>query len=123
MFIVATMLLIGAVIALAVGRIGGGLDAPASSLPARGLPAPPDGTPGPIGSREVAAVRFSPALRGYRMDEVDAVLDALGDRLDAQADRIAELEAMVDGAGTATAAIPIRSADWQPAPEWPGRSR
>src|SRR5262245_54805666 len=37
-------------------------------------------------SRDIATVRFDTALRGYRMDQVDAVLDQLQDR-------IAELEA------------------------------
>ena len=62
------MAVIGLVAAVAAGRIGGGLDDPASSLPGRGLP------PGPFTLEDVDRVRFSPALRGYRMDEVDALL-------------------------------------------------
>ena len=69
------MAVIGLVAAVAAGRIGGGLDEPASSLPGRGLP------PGPFTLEDVDRVRFSPALRGYRMDEVDDVVDRLVDEL------------------------------------------
>jgi DivIVA domain-containing protein len=61
-----------AVAAVATGRITGGLDAPVSSLPARPLPAD-----GEVGPADVERVRFSPALRGYRMEEVDRTLDRL----------------------------------------------
>jgi len=98
-FTLLTIVLLGLVIAVAVGRIGGGLDAPASSLPSRGLPA------GAVGSADLAQVRFSPALRGYRMDEVDAVLDRLGVQLDAQQQRIVELESGL-GADLAAGLVP-----------------
>ena len=71
LFTVLAIAVVGLVAAVAVGRIGGGLDAPASSLPSRGLP------PGPVDPQDLDQVRFSPALRGYRMDEVDALLDRL----------------------------------------------
>lgn len=78
---------VGVVGAVAAGRITGGLEAPTTSLPRRPLPAddlvPPD----------VDAVRFSLGLRGYRMDEVDAVLDRLRDELAERDRRIAELTA------------------------------
>lgn len=35
-----------------------------------------------LGSDDVAAVRFDQVLRGYRMDQVDAVLRRLGEELD-----------------------------------------
>lgn len=47
-----------------------GLVEPAPSLPAVLLPDDPD-------AADVGAVRFAPALRGYRMDQVDEVLDRL----------------------------------------------
>ena len=34
-----------------------------------------------FGAGEISAVRFDTALRGYRMDQVDAVLDQLQDRI------------------------------------------
>jgi DivIVA domain-containing protein len=79
------MAVIGLVAAVAAGRIGGGLDGPASSLPGRGLP------PGPFTLEDVDRVRFSPALRGYRMDEVDDVVDRLVDELRRLEDEVAEL--------------------------------
>ncbi len=58
--------------------------------------APPDRPdlalpPPPLAPSDVAAVRFSMAPRGYRMDEVDAVLARLADEL---ADRDARLAAL-----------------------------
>ena len=44
-------------------------------------------------AEDVDALRFSLGLRGYRMDEVDLVLDRLRDELSARDLRIAELEA------------------------------
>jgi DivIVA domain-containing protein len=79
------MAVIGLVAAVAAGRIGGGLDDPASSLPGRGLP------PGPFSLEDVDRVRFSPALRGYRMDEVDDVVDRLVDELRRLEEEVAEL--------------------------------
>ncbi len=82
------MAVIGLVAAVAAGRIGGGLDDPASSLPGRGLP------PGPFTLEDVDRVRFSPALRGYRMDEVDDVIDRLVDELRRLEGEVAELRAL-----------------------------
>jgi DivIVA domain-containing protein len=80
--LLVALALVGVVAAVAVGRVRGGLDEPASSRPYRPLPE------GPLGPSDVDAVRFSLGLRGYRMDEVDAVLGRLRDAL---ADRDAEL--------------------------------
>jgi DivIVA domain-containing protein len=79
------MAVIGLVAAVAAGRIGGGLDDPASSLPGRGLP------PGRFTLQDVDRVRFSPALRGYRMDEVDDVVDRLVDEVRRLEDEVAAL--------------------------------
>jgi DivIVA domain-containing protein len=78
-----------AVAAVATGRITGGLDDPVSSLPARPLPE------GEVGAAELEQVRFSPALRGYRMSEVDAVLDRLGAELTRRDEVIVHLERRV----------------------------
>lgn len=48
---------------------------------------------GPLQPADVEAVRFSMALRGYRMDEVDAVLARLADELADRDRRLAALEA------------------------------
>jgi DivIVA domain-containing protein len=66
--IVAAM---GASAVAATGRLGGLSEAyddrPDSTVPADG----------PLGPDELEAVRFTTALRGYRMSEVDALLDRL----------------------------------------------
>ena len=73
--LVLVLLVIGAVVAVATGRISGGM-APATSMrPYRGLPE------GPVVAADVDDVRFSLGLRGYRMDEVDAVLDRLREEI------------------------------------------
>jgi DivIVA domain-containing protein len=79
-FIVVAVLVIGGFAALLLGRIG--YDPMAEPTSTQADPVLPDR----IGSDEISAIRFDTALRGYRMDQVDAVLERL------QA-RIAELEA------------------------------
>lgn len=56
-----------------------------------GLPAA-----GPVRAADLATVRFGMTLRGYRMSEVDDLLDRVADELRDRDERIAELEA---GAG------------------------
>ncbi|MBD0671061.1 DivIVA domain-containing protein [Kitasatospora sp. NPDC091335] len=60
----------------------------------------------PLGKADVDELRLPMALRGYRMDEVDDVLDRLGAELAYRDARIAELEAAAHlrGAVEATAA-------------------
>ncbi|MGH3330754.1 MAG: DivIVA domain-containing protein [Nocardioidaceae bacterium] len=45
---------------------------------------------GPLTSTDLRKVRFSTAFRGYRMSEVDALLDRLSAELDAAQPRVAE---------------------------------
>ena len=89
------LLLAMAVIALAAGvvtgRISGGMDAPESSSPFRGLPADD------VRAEDVEALRFTPALRGYRMGEVDDVLDRLVHELGRRDEEIARLRATLRG--------------------------
>jgi DivIVA domain-containing protein len=83
-FAILVVALMGGAAVVAVGR-GGSMaeaydDRPDSRVPADG----------PLRPADLRAVRFSTAFRGYRMSEVDALLDRLA----------AELEpAAVDGAG------------------------
>ena len=79
-------------------------------------PLPPGATPtrlpaGEIDGDDVRELRFPQAVRGYRMDEVDWVLDRLADELDrvgAERDgllaRVAELESALASAALATGA-------------------
>ena len=84
-FVVVAVVVVFAVAATAVGR-GGGLDAAGPDLVVPWLP-DHDITP-----EDVAAVRFAVAFRGYRMDQVDDVLERLGEELTARDQRIAALE-------------------------------
>ncbi len=68
-----------------------GLAAPVANLPPVLLPAEPE-------PADVDRLRFSLGLRGYRMDQVDEVLDRLRDELAAKDLRIAELLASDAGA-------------------------
>ncbi|MHA7153736.1 DivIVA domain-containing protein [Arthrobacter sp. TMN-50] len=61
-----------------------GLVEPTPSLPAVLLPADPE-------AADVAEIRFALALRGYRMDQVDEVLEALAAALADRDATIAEL--------------------------------
>ncbi|WP_063838194.1 DivIVA domain-containing protein [Saccharothrix sp. ST-888] len=60
----------------------------------------------PLSRHDVDEIRLPMALRGYRMDEVDDVLDRLGAELAYRDSRIAELEAAAAVASAVTAATP-----------------
>lgn len=78
--VLVAVVVVVATIALVTGRVSvDPMAAPVTSTPEHGLPA--EG----VGAEDVARVRFDTALRGYRMDQVDEVLDRLQGR-------IAELE-------------------------------
>lgn len=91
---VMVVLVAGAVAALAVGRLGSGMTV--------AMPDPVHTTghdvlgPQEVTRAEVTGVRFDRALRGYRMDQVDAVLDRLGQELARRDERIAALTARPD---------------------------
>ncbi|MFI5532848.1 DivIVA domain-containing protein [Kitasatospora sp. NPDC051853] len=58
----------------------------------------------PLSRTDVDEIRLPMAVRGYRMDEVDDVLDRLGAELALRDTRIAELEAAAVPAGAGSAA-------------------
>jgi DivIVA domain-containing protein len=68
---VLVVLAMGGVAVVAAGR-GRGMDAAPDDRPDVTLPAE-----GPLTASDLRGVRFSLAFRGYRMDEVDALLDRL----------------------------------------------
>ncbi|HEV2634729.1 MAG TPA: DivIVA domain-containing protein [Actinocrinis sp.] len=84
--LVVVLLLLAAVGWLAVGG-GGHMSEP---VPDRADLALPGGRQ--VAARDLDQVRFSVGLRGYRMEEVDDVLDRLAREVDARDRRIAELE-------------------------------
>lgn len=90
-FIAVAVVLVGGFAALIVGRAG--YDPLAEATTTQHDAALPE----ELHAADVAGVHFDTALRGYRMDQVDAVLDQLQRR-------IAELEAGPDADGQAGAA-------------------
>jgi DivIVA domain-containing protein len=100
---------------LVVAAVGAALFGLAALVFGRGeelAPLPPGATPtrlpaGPVAGDDVRGLRFQQAVRGYRMDEVDWVLDRLAaelDRVGAERSglrsRVVELEAALAGSGT-----------------------
>ena len=79
------VLLIGLTTAAVMGRIGGFMADPTSSQSFGGVPA------GPLSAGVFEHLHFDQALRGYRMDQVDKVIDALGARVRALEAEIASL--------------------------------
>ncbi|WP_162606447.1 DivIVA domain-containing protein [Jiangella asiatica] len=73
----------------------------------------PDGA---VGADDVNGVRFAVVQRGYRMDQVDSVLDRLEGELDWRDRRIAELESRLPGLRPAGAAPPPGPAAGMPLP-------
>lgn len=86
-----------------------GLKAPVVGLPPVFLPTE-------LAPADVDKVRFSLGLRGYRMDQVDEVLDRLRDELATKEQRIATLEAALGEAALGEAADVGSSSVAVPAP-------
>jgi DivIVA domain-containing protein len=92
LIVVVMVLVVGAAAMVALGSGGSLPDAERDRLAAR-LP-----LDRPLGRSDVDSLRFPMALRGYRMDEVDDVLDRLGAELTHRDVRVAELEAALSAA-------------------------
>ncbi|HEX5524251.1 MAG TPA: DivIVA domain-containing protein [Pedococcus sp.] len=87
LFIVVAVLLVGVFAAMVAGRVSyDPMAAPVTTQPDTGLTED-------FVARDVATVHFDTALRGYRMDQVDGVLDRLQDRLAEQEHELAALRA------------------------------
>ena len=94
-FLLIVVLLIGLTAAAVMGRIGGFMAEPTSSQSFPGVSGVLGVLGDPVGSlsaADVGQLRFDQALRGYRMDQVDEVVDAL-------IARVHELEARSASAG------------------------
>ena len=93
------IVLVGAVAWASLGRRAKGAgDRPLPALLDGGFEQPPANLPPvllPAGAapEDVDRVRFSLGLRGYRMDQVDQVLDELRDQLAARQQEVEELRA------------------------------
>jgi DivIVA domain-containing protein len=58
---------------------------------------PDPGLPEAFTARDIEGVHFDTALRGYRMDQVDRVLDALQDRIAEQESQLEALRGQEEG--------------------------
>jgi len=74
--VLIVVLLIGLTTAAVMGKIGGFMADPTSSQSFGGVPADTA-----LSADDLAQLHFDQALRGYRMDQVDEVIDALSARL------------------------------------------
>ncbi len=87
LILLVALAVVGVTAVVAVGRGDGLSDPEPDRAPYGTLP------PGDVDRAALDRLRFSLGFRGYRMDEVDAVLDRVAAELDAKNERIAELEA------------------------------
>ncbi|MFI2370996.1 hypothetical protein [Streptomyces sp. NPDC018833] len=98
LFLLIAMVVVVAAVTLAV--VGGG-DSAALPEAAPEQPADPLPLNRPVGRADLDALRLPVSPRGYRMVDVDDVLDRLGAELAERDARIAELESALAGAQTA----------------------
>lgn len=89
--VVGAVLFLGAGMARSSRNAGAGLDEPVPNLPPVLLPAGAKAS-------DVDRVRFALGLRGYRMDQVDEVLDELRDQLTARETEIERLKRALEAA-------------------------
>ncbi len=85
-FVALALIVMGVIVLLAVGKLGQ-LDDPVRDRRAAELPTDA------IAPYDVQALRFGVGVRGYRMDEVDEVLDRLAHELSDRDAKIADLSA------------------------------
>jgi len=102
--VLAVLLLAGLLFGVAAVAVGHGSPLSETAPDRRSPVLPPDRVAPP----DIDAVRFSMALRGYRMDEVDEVLDRLSTEISV---RDAEISRLRAGAGSGP------EASYQPQPE------
>jgi DivIVA domain-containing protein len=100
------VLLIGLTAAAVMGKIGGFLAEPTSSHAYAGVPS------GSLSADDIGGLHFDQGLRGYRMDQVDDVIDALSARL-------RELETEVASLGSPEPPSPEQVSSEQVSPEPP----
>ena len=105
-FAVSALLVLAVVAFVATGR-GGGLAPLPDEVPDFALP------DDPLRPEDIDSVRLGMGLRGYKVEQVDELLDRVSREISVRDERIAELEARVAhslaGPGYATGApLPVR---------------
>ncbi|KAA0935275.1 DivIVA domain-containing protein [Streptomyces apricus] len=103
MFLFLVVALVVVVGAVTLSVLGGGGDSGALPEVAPERLRDPLPLDRPVHRGDVEALRFPPALRGYRMADVDDALGRLGAELAERDARIADLEAALAGARTTAA--------------------
>jgi DivIVA domain-containing protein len=89
--VLIVVVLIGLTVAAVMGKISGFMADPTSSQSFSGVPAEP------WSAGDMARLHFDQALRGYRMNEVDEVIDALTARLGELESQVASLAVTSQG--------------------------
>jgi DivIVA domain-containing protein len=119
--VLVLLAVLGVVAAVVTGAIRADMDEPTSSLPPAGVPE------GDLVAEDLQAVRFSLGFRGYRMDEVDQVLDRAAVELarrDAEIERLRgrlSHDAARAGAAPHTRENGSTGTGWSEVPEHHGR--
>ena len=98
-YVVVGVLVLIAIALLAVGRLGE-LPPPSHDRAPLNLPS------ASVGATDVDSVKFAVGLRGYRMDEVDEVLNRVSVDLTARDERINQLESELLSHGLALPSVP-----------------
>ena len=80
-FLLIVVLLIGLTAAAVMGRVGGFMAEPTSSQAFSGVSGLLGDPGGSLSAEDIGQLHFDQALRGYRMAQVDEVVDALSARL------------------------------------------
>jgi DivIVA domain-containing protein len=88
--VLIVIVLIGLTVAAVMGKIGGFMADPTSTQSFGGVPAEP------LSTDSMANLHFDQALRGYRMNQVDEVIDALTARLRELESQVASLSGTGD---------------------------
>jgi len=88
--LVVAVVLVGLTVAAVFGRVDGSLTEPTTSLSY--VPLPDD----PLTPDDITAVRLDTGLRGYRMEQVDEVIDRLSAEIAGLRERLAAHERSAD---------------------------
>jgi DivIVA domain-containing protein len=102
--VLIVLLLVGFTTAAVLGKISGFLADATSSQSFSGVP------PGPFSTQDIEELHFDQALRGYRMNQVDEVLDAL-------CARVSELESEIAALSVTSGTVPVAGEMHQPGTE------
>lgn len=93
LFLLIGVAVIGGVVLLATGRVHASLPEP-DETPV--MPTLLDVPVGDLSAGEIEQVRLDQSLRGYRMDEVDELVDRLGAEIAARDELLAQQQAEID---------------------------